>query len=516
MLPFLNAESENSKKYTIAFRGLNYGEDWVDGELSDCKNLSSAKFPCLSQSFARSVEKTYEDGCSTLFVKDGLIEVIGRNLYHKGKEVGKLHSGARKQMAAVGNYVVIFPDKMAYNVETGELTDMGVHLNVETAGFTDSLISIGSELPSGGLGSVFKVGDAVTISGCTEFPENNKTAIVRDILSNTLYFYENTFTACSNASITISREIPALDYICESNYRLWGTSGNTIYASKYGDPFNFSVFDGLSGDSYTIDVATEGSFTGCIAYNSHICFFKQNTLHKLYGNKPSNFQLVTSQVPGVYPFCERSMCIINDTLYYVGANGVYAYTGSVPELISGKLGSTTPVVFACGASDGERYYISGDGPGDEGKLFVYDLRRDIWLKEDNIGCKDIVFFENQLHLLTTDNELLINSTKADEDELHVEWSATFCPFHETVNEKKGYSKFHMRLELDAGAWLAVEIKRDTDTKWEEVYQTHNERARTLSIPIVPARCDSVEIRLKGKGKCLVRTFIREFFVGSDV
>lgn len=513
MLPFLNAESENSKKYTIAFRGLNYGEDWVDGELSDCKNLSSAKFPCLSQSFERIVEKTYEDGCSTLFVKDGLIEVIGRNLYHEGNEIGQLNSGARKKMAAVGNYVVIFPDKMVYNVETGELTKMEQRVSAQGAVFTDSTLTSAS----GGFG-VFKVGDGLTIEGCDEFPENNKTVIVRAVTDTELTFYENTFTACTpEGSVRVSRKVPALDHICESNYRLWGTSGNTIYGSKYGDPFNFEVFDGLSGDSYTIEVATEGSFTGCIAYNSHICFFKQNTLHKLYGNKPSNFQLVTSQVPGVFPTCERSMCIVNDTLYYVGANGVYAYTGSVPELISGKLGSSTPVISACGASDGERYYISGVteiGDSIKGALFVYDLRRDIWLKEDNIGCKDMAYFENCVRLITTDNELLVIAPGRDNSD--VEWSATFCPFHETVNERKGYSKFHMRLELDAGAWLAVEIKRDTDDKWEEVYQTHNERARTLSIPIVPARCDSVEIRLKGKGKCLVRTFIREFFVGSDV
>lgn len=436
-------------------------------------------------------------------------------------------------MAAVGNYVVIFPDKMAYNVETGELTDMGVHLNVETATFTDSLISIGSELPSGGLGSIFKVGDAITISGCTKCPENNKTVIVRSLNSNTLYFYENTFTACENCSITISRDIPDLDYICESNYRLWGTKGNTIYGSKYGDPFNFQAFDGLSGDSYTIDVATEGNFTGCIAYNSHICFFKENTLHKLYGNKPSNFQLVTSQVPGVQSLSDRSMCIVNDTLYYKGVNGVYAYTGSVPELISSKLGSPMPLFMACACSDGDRYYISGAtevGDSIKGALFVYDLRRDIWLKEDNIGCNDMVFFQQHVYLLTTGDELVkIGAEPSDSDVPKVAWSATFCPFHETVNERKGYSKFHMRLELDSGTWLAVDIKRDTDTKWEEVYQipvekmSEEEKAvhgigymRTVTMPIVPARCDSVEIRLRGEGDFILRTFIREFFVGSDV
>ena len=518
MLPFLNAESENSKKYTIAFRGLNYGEGWQDGELSDCKNLGSHMFPSMAQSFGRSLRGEYTDA-RTLFVKDGLFVVAGGKLYYNDAEVGAVSHGAR--MAAVGNYVVIFPDKKAYNVETGEFSDMGVHLTVSNATFTDSAISV----QAGGL-SAFKAGDGVTIEGCAEHPENNKTAIVRSVTDNTLTFYENTFTAGQQAGyITISRDIPDLEHICESNYRLWGTMGNTIYGSKYGDPFNFQVFDGLSGDSYTIDVATEGDFTGCIAFGNTVCFFKENTLHKLYGTKPSNFQLVTTQVNGVKEDSERSMCVINETLYYLGVHGVYAYTGSVPELISPNFGGRM-YRYGCAASDGERYYISMCRPYDmTWGLYVYDIRRNIWLKEDDTQYVDIAFCDGCIYLLSEDGKLERVDPTGIQSE--IEWSATFCPFHETVNERKGYSKFHMRLELGVNAWVAVEIRRDTDTKWEEVYQTHADYTlegalsglkdrRTVSLPILPARCDSVEIRLRGKGECILRTFIREFFVGSDV
>ena len=72
------------------------------------------------------------------------------------------------------------------------------------------------------------------------------------------------------------------------------------------------------------------------------------------------------------------------------------------------------------------------------------------------------------------------------------------------------------MDLDAGAWLAVDVKTDNDLQWHEVYTTHNEKAKTVSIPIMPTRCDSIDIRLRGKGKCTVKTFVREFTVGSDV
>lgn len=504
MLPYLREGNENSKKYTVAFQGLNWSEGFSDGEFSHCENVSSHQFPCVSQRFGRTVAGEYA-APSALLTKEGLVVVHGTSVVYNGKVVGSVAEG-RKQMAVVGKYVVIFPDKVYYDVDADIYGSMEASISATEAVFTDTSITIQS-------GAVpFRAGDAVTISGCTA-AENNKTVIIRSVDGGVLGFYENTFTAGTEAgAVTLKREVPDLDFICESNYRLWGTHGNTIYASKYGDPLNFQVFDGLAGDSYYIDVATEGAFTGCIPYSGHICFFKENTLHKLYGSKPGNFQIVTSQVYGVQAGSERSMCVINETLFYKGTNGVYAYTGGVPEPVSEKLG-TRRFSDACAATDGSRYYISMQG--DDGwHLLTYDVLRDIWMREDDTHCVDMAFHDGCVYFLTADGTLLrVDETAGKSD---VEWSVTFCPFSETVNERKGYSKFHLRLELSARAWVKVEMRRDYEQTWETIHTTHNERARTVSIPVLPARCDSVEIRISGKGECLLRTFVREFCMGSDV
>ncbi len=503
MLPFLNSENDNSKKYIVNFQGLNLSESYTEGEFSHCEILSSALAPCISQRFGRTVEAEFS-APAAIHAKDGLLVIDGTNVVYKGNIVGQVDS-RRKQMAAIGNYVVIFPDKVCYNVVTGEFKSME-----ET--YTGAVTFTDSTIKASGVTFQFHVGDAITISGCSSLPENNKTIICRGVSGDTLTFYENSFTVGDGGTVTLKREVPDLDFICESNYRLWGTKDNTIYGSKYGDPFNFNVFDGLSGDSYYIDVGSDGEFTGCMPYSSHICFFKENTLHKLYGAKPSNFQIVTSQVYGVQAGSERSMCIINETLLYKGVGGVYAYTGGVPELISAKFGMAR-FSEACAASDGERYYISMRR-GDEWHLFVYDVLRGVWLREDDNHCVDMAFHNGCVYLLGADGKLQrIDNTLDIADE---EWSATLCPFTETMNERKGYSKFHLRLELEAGSILTVEVKRDNDDKWTHVFTTHNERARTVTVPILPARCDRVELRLSGKGMCKIRTLVREFFVGSDV
>lgn len=360
----------------------------------------------------------------------------------------------------------------------------------------------------------FREGDAVTITGCSN-NENNKEAeiIIRGATANELTFDDNAFTeATESGIITIKRTVPDLDFICESNYRLWGTHGNTIYSSKFSDPFNFKVFDGLSSDSYAIDVGSEGDFTGCMPYSSHICFFKENTLHKLYGTKPSNFQITTANVYGVQSGSEKSMHIVNEQLLYKGVGGVYAYTGGVPELISQNFGNKrySEAVACC---DGEKYYISMKN-GDTWNMFTYDVAKNIWLREDDTHAVDMTFFDGKVYYLDAEGGLYYIDKTADRN--GIEWGATFCTMHETMNERKGYSKFHLRMDMSEGAWLAVDIKTDNDLQWKQVFTTHNEKAKTVSIPIMPTRCDSIDIRLRGKGQCTIKAFIREFTVGSDV
>lgn len=651
LLPYLAELQSVSKKYTVAFRGINYAEGYQDGEMAECENLSTEKYPCISQRAARVKVGQYE-APQTLHAKDGIIVIDGINVFYNEEKVGEVTEG-KKQTATIGNYVVIFPDKKYYNVATKEFGSMEETFTGAGLVFTQNTISMGKfdfrdgdtvqisgctteennktlvvnsvsastlqfeenaftegteagtvtikreEKSFAAAGLVFKAntitttgeftfrdgdtveitgctktannktaviksatdkiltfedntftattesatvtikckektvtatglvftkneiqmtgefkfreGDAVEISGCTT-KENNKTPIIRSVSSTALTFKDNTFTAVTEVDeVTIKRKVPDLEFICESNYRLWGTKGNTIYSSKFSDPFNFNVFDGLSSDSYYIDVGSDGAFTGCIPYSSHICFFKENTLHKLYGTKPSNFQIVTANIYGVQSGCERSMCIVNEQLLYKGIDGVYAYTGGVPELISSKFG-TKRFSDAVATCDGERYYISMKH-NDEWGMYVYDVLKNIWLREDNTHAYDMTFYDGYVYFVDGSGALYkVDRTAGRED---IEWSVTFCPFNETVNEKKGYSKFHLRIDMSAGAWIMVDVKTDMDTQWREVYKTHNEKARTISVPIIPTRCDSVTVRLRGKGECTVKAFIREFTTGSD-
>lgn len=365
------------------------------------------------------------------------------------------------------------------------------------------------------LNTVFSVGDAVEISGCTSVAANNKTAIAREITATTMTFYSGTLTAGSEAAqVALKRNVPDLTCICECDNRIWGAAGQTIYASALGDPKNFNVFDGLSTDSYAVAVGTDGDFTGCVAYSSSVIFWKEHCYHKMMGSVPSDFTYNTYTVPGVQAGSEKSMVIINEVLYYKGRGGVYAFTGGTPELISENFG-TRRYTDAVAGTDGENYYISVSDERGEWSFFVYDILRGIWLREDATHAADFALLDGVLYYLDYITRKVMMTGQDYSEEGRIDWTASFAPFTEQAQGRKCYSKLYLRLELTPGAWMQVHISCDGEP-WRKVWATHDSTEPTLTAYFRPTRCDSFRVRLTGKGQVKIKSFVREFEMGSEV
>lgn len=312
-------------------------------------------------------------------------------------------------------------------------------------------------------------------------------------------------------NITVEREIPEMDFMCSNENRLWGCKGDTVYASKPGDPFNWNVFDGLASDSYAVDAGSPGSFTGCVSYAGYPVFFKEHQIYKMYGTTPSNFELVASATMGIDTGSGDSPAIAGETLFYLSPQGVTAYAGAVPTLLHDAFG-TDKYKNAVGGTDGIKYYISMQG--DEGyRLFVYDTQKGMWHREDDIEAIGFAKTEEGSYILTKGGQLLQIDAGYGET---VDWWAEFGDFTEGEANRKGVSKIQLRFELAKGAKLKVEMNFDNQRRWDTVMQLVGEREKqSFVLPIIPRRADHWRLRLSGSGECTVYSIAREFYRGSD-
>ncbi len=382
------------------------------------------------------------------------------------------------------------------------------------------------EMPSYGLttgfGDIFKPGDAIAISGCARVPENNMTLIVRDVIGNTLIFDNDVFSEeiLEPGTVKLSREVPDFDVLCEYNNRLFGADSEKIYVSALGDPTNWNTFDGLASDSYAVAVVSPGKFTGCIGYSGSVLFFKEDMMYKLMGDYPENYVLYPYSISGVCEGSEKSLVNIGERLFYHGCDGIYMYSGSIPQLISFCFG-TRRFERAVSFGFGTKYCISMKEVGGDFALYVYDTLRDIWLREDSTEVLGFAEHGNERLMLTSSGDVM----QIDSGDEVVSWSAETCEISEYIDNRKCYSRFILKLDMPAGSFAKVEIKSDRYRYgWEEVWKRYGTNIHegeyrnmyTANIPIRPARCDRLKIRISGSGNVVIRSLTREFEVGSEV
>ena len=73
-----------------------------------------------------------------------------------------------------------------------------------------------------------------------------------------------------------------------------------------------------------------------------------------------------------------------------------------------------------------------------------------------------------------------------------------------IPQKKGIGKLLVRLELDEGASVKIEMQFDSDGVWREVKTLQAEKKRSFYLPIVPRRCDHFRILMTGSGAGCIR------------
>lgn len=371
------------------------------------------------------------------------------------------------------------------------------------------------------MGSMFAEGDKVTIAGCTNSNYNGsfivKAAGTNYILvdgtlaadftqSSGLTITRTSFeqagvtvkrTSFIRASgITVKRTSPDFDFVCEHENRLWACNSDNheVYASKLGDPTNWNCYEGISTDSYTVTIGSDGDFTGCCSYMGQVLFFKEQTIHILYGNKPSNYQLSELHMPGVRAGSAASLCVVDQVLYYIGRNGVYRFGGASPEKISDQITSELTEGVS-GHQDG-KLYLSCLKDGARA-LLVYDPKYQAWYHEDSTQFKFAVFGEGKLYYVDGENKLrTITGTSTDV----IEWSIESGDLRESLLDQKYISKARFSLWMDAEAEADIYFRFDEDPMWHRAGTVHSVTPKAYNIPIVPQRCNKFRWKMEGKGQ----------------
>lgn len=525
--PKLPYSGQSRKREIVAIRGLNYSDDIADGDMAESRNVSTKRYPYLTTRNARERQARqgayYENvAAMATFAKLVVAEedtqevggetVDGYQLFYDGVPIsGGFVATKPTQFVQINTKIVVWPNRIYIDIATNTPT-IG---NLEAEVTAPISIAAKNQFSTNSDISAFSAGDGITITA-------NNVEYVGVILSvaeaggttTVTMTAAEIFTGITGLTLSakIERKVPDMAFICQFNNRIMGcdAAGKAIYASALGMPQNWNVNEGVSTDSWAVNVATPGPFTGCIALSSSVLFWKEEHLHKLYGSYPAEFTVNTYDMEGLREGCHKSMQIINEVLYYVGLHGVYAYSGGTPQLLSSRLGNIN-ITNAVAGVDGSRYYLSFGGE-DGWRLLAFDTLYSMWMQEDNLQALDFARIGRNLYFLGADKRIWLMDNGEPDPE--IEWHVQFTPFFETIEGRKRYSKLMMRVELPAGSYILPQVRYDGGP-WTNAGMISGADADSIPLQLNIQRCDKFEVRLSGKGPCTILSIMRDFAVGSD-
>lgn len=603
-----------SRQLLRAFGGINETYSCSEAELSAALNFSGRGFPALQTRALRKKVRDVEK-VNGMYHLNGLLICRGMGLeYAPDGQAGRtaavtlenVLTDDRKELAGMGSKVLIWPDKLAFDTETGQLEPLGAKWELgdrkmtvcpcDTEGKVYEVAGAGDTEPESpedgqlflkgaagnlydyesvlekwsaksgkwvqvlvntvrmtcpGIGSLLKEGDTVTLTGMPQAvcdalaADLNGEIVVQalegdDLVANltpaqdsSRYYGSWTVTATGTSwrsldgvrteneglavSITLERRVPDLDFVTEQGNRVWGCSKkeNTIYACRLGDPTNWYSYRGIASDSYAVSVGSDGAFTGAASCLGYLLFFKENCIHKLYGSKPSDYQMSSVRCRGVAANAAKSLCVIAETLYYLSPDGVMAWSGSLPAKVSGALdtGKLTAVERAVGGQLDARYYLYLHRKTDtgSGRLLVYDTERGLWQEESAAGT-GMVSTGQQLYLWDG-NALWAADPEREvsgEDETGLKFEAVTGDIGLAVPDDKYISRVTLRMDALAHTVLTVAVSYDGGD-WETVSSCAVTRDhQRVNLPFVPRRHDTMRLRFAGTGQMVLRSMAFTF------
>ena len=576
------SEISTTREMISVFGGYNHNLRIGDGEFYDMTNLTSDDFPILSPRTQRGVY-AYPESPQGMVSKDALCYVDGAdfviNEYRVEMGLSTAEEDCPKTLVSMGSYVIIMPDKMWINTSDFEFgrieatvtttTDTTfTHCKLDGTDYSSEDVAISSESPENpddldywidtsstphtlkqysatsamwvavattyikitatGIGVPFEEGDGVTITGVEieELSDLNNTMIVQGCSDDYIIVIGIIDEVKSQSiPITVKRQMPNMDFIIESENRLWGCRYglsvnnefvNEIYASKLGDFKNWNSFAGISTDSYVVSLGTDGQFTGAITHLGYPLFFKESCIHKIYGNFPANYQIQTTTCRGVQKGSEKSLAIVNEVLYYKSRTAVCCYDGSLPAEISSAFGNVA-YHDAVAGTIGNKYYVSMADSNNEYHLFVYDTQKGIWHREDNTQAAEFCNCRGELYYIdSADNKIRTINGSGTLDTTKIAWEAITGVMGTDSPDKKYISRIDVRMKLTLGARVTFFVQYDSDGEWKQIYTMDGRTLRTFSVPIRPHRCDHLRLKIIGDGEAKIYSVCKTIEQGSDL
>ncbi|MBR0360235.1 MAG: hypothetical protein IIX21_03900, partial [Clostridia bacterium] len=298
------------------------------------------------------------------------------------------------------------------------------------------------------------------------------------------------------SGVTLKRRMRTFDNITLHHGRIWGStpSGNQIYGSASDDIFSFSSADITNKFAARIPSDAPGTFTALCSYNNDLVAFKHDSITVISGTNPTNYSATI--IKGIGCISPRSAISTPGGVIFLSYKGFYAYSGSIPYLISDKL--NTPYVDAVAGQSTDRYFAVGVKSDGTRELVKYDMSRDVWYKEDDIPAIDMFHFKGGMYICTETTLYECDNL----DGVSFEWYLESVPLRNYTIDNKAVCELWILADVSEGAHFKVWTQNDRE-EWR-LHSTFTETGlKVFNCPVRAENATTYKYKISGSGKVVI-------------
>lgn len=482
-------ETAASPKLPIkAFFGINRKKKGRSGECVECRNVDGDEFPVL-RSVRTSQEVLASDSEITKLIPPpddsfrlcGIVggEIVGFGTFDTSDT--EIVDTRITDILKSGNALVTVPNFTVYNIDTKKAvakpTDDYAYKSLST--YNTYFEKSGMDYVF--LGAVADVLINKRIAYITAYHKDTKKTLyfqavepdymIMDEDKHLKYYTkqgdeyvqetnEVLDSMCDiTANMVIITHTEDMELACVWQNRVWGGSsdGRRIRCSKPGELNNFTDFDSGAASSWSCEVGSDGKFTGIIPFSNAIFAFKESHVHVVYGTAPSNFSQ-DKTFDGCGLIDKNSLVVAGNSLFWLGYNGIYRYSGGKPKIISESLNKKYKSCVSF--TDHKKVYfnlVDGDG---EAEFLSFDIKNELWHRYDDANFIGGVLYGGKVYAYTE------NTVFELENGDFSEWSFDGVLEYNDDFSDCSVVEFYIRAELKNGSSVKIEFRGISESDWE--------------------------------------------------
>lgn len=338
-----------------------------------------------------------------------------------------------------------------------------------------------------------------------------------------LYFLDGSLQLrqYDGSTLTTLSAAPMSNYLTTyaNRFYLANKNDNLLSYSALRDAADWSSTNKYTGTGkITVETQDGEKPTGLANFSNHVLLFKRYSMHKLFGEDSTNFNM--TQPYGVGCIADRTIVPTRDSLFWLGPDGFYDYMGgAAPTKISDPIKNyieqinMTYAQHCCAGTDGRFVYLSlVTGSATIPNITLkYDLQGGRWWPVDFVATS--YFLDGQSLYFGTADGKVMRMGGNNFNGVPIDWSIETKPFSADETARSVMHKLFIIADIEVGSTLNVAYAGGTEGGTWTVAQTMNNGTgmiQSIRIPVVVRTPEFwYRLKLSGTGKVKIHRIIRE-------